>query len=441
MGRTFTQVRQRTAKETGFGLITGTSDTGGSVTILRDAALTRYADNRLVGQHILLTSGNPTFTELLITQSFELDGDALFRPEIAAAPDSLTYEILPFSGTSFLFAIQKAILELYDSGYLSRDFWMRMMGGSPVYNADWSYWTGTNTVDGWTASNTTLTRERASENLAMGETSVALTNAGTLGLNAQYQRYLFDLKESSLTLYCWVKTSAASNARLNLNTGSNNYSAYHGGDGDWELLSVNVSTADTDTALQPILVTDTSTVAYFGMPWLSGAPRIMVYPFPHQVMPDGPNEVISTSLGVDESVIASGRGLGDLRQTGHGRVLLDPRMLKHHDENASNQVGILDFTLSSRPPVSRQAMWLRGDGPLTVPTSATSTDILEITETEELLLGRVAAVKLLEEAKAGSPSSVRRLFQSRIDELAPQIETLMLGIGESRDVATYSLGW
>ena len=63
--------------------------------------MTRYADDELAGHHILVTSGAPTYTELFITKFFQSDGDALYRPEEAAALDTLTYEILPFSGTDF----------------------------------------------------------------------------------------------------------------------------------------------------------------------------------------------------------------------------------------------------------------------------------------------------------------------------------------------------
>ena len=132
MARTYTQIRQLTARQTGLLYTTGTADSGGATTVLRDAALTRYGDDRLNGHHLLLTSGSPTYTELFIRDFFQADGDAVFRPELAGAPDSLTYEVLPFSGTQFLECTQDAILELYDRGFLQRHLWMRMMGGSPL---------------------------------------------------------------------------------------------------------------------------------------------------------------------------------------------------------------------------------------------------------------------------------------------------------------------
>src|SRR3990167_9428792 len=140
--------------------------------------------------------------------------------------------LLPFSATDFLRAIQDAISESYDRGWLARPVWMRMVGGSPLYNADFSYWTSATVVDGWTATTTTPARERASINLALSETSVALTTAaGYLALSPQWKRYLWDLLGQTLTLYCLVRTSAASSAPLSLYTRSNNYSSYHSGSG------------------------------------------------------------------------------------------------------------------------------------------------------------------------------------------------------------------
>jgi len=232
VARTYTQLRGLTIQQTGLLYVTGTAASSGSTTnILRAAALTRYDDKRLVGHHILLTSGSPTFTELFIKDNFQLDGDLLFRPELGAAPDSLTFEIMPFSGTDVLRALQDAILKLYDSGTLSRDFWMRMLGGSPIYNADFSYWTSSTAVDGWTATSTSVARIRASTNLALSETSVRLhTASGRLDLDPIWQRYLNDFKGSTVNFYCYVRTSATSNARIAIFDGSTvNFSSYHGG--------------------------------------------------------------------------------------------------------------------------------------------------------------------------------------------------------------------
>ena len=442
MARTYTQIRQMTAKQTGLLFFTGTADSGGATTILRDDALSRFGDDRLNGHHILLTSGDPSSTELFVRDFFQSDGDAMFRPELSGAPDTLTYEILPFSGTHFLEAIQDAILELYDRGILARHFWTRMVAGSPLYNADFSYWTSSTAVDGWTANTSSVARERSSNNLSLSETSAKLhTAAGYVGLDDKWKRYLLDYKENSITFYCWVKTSTSSTARLNLYNGSDNYSAYHGGDGDWELLHVTVETASSDTDLEPRLYIDTANDAYFNMPWLACQARVREYPFQIEVMPDGPYEILEATLGIEEDEIATGRGLGTIRQVGRARPVVDYRVVKHHDENTTTQVGVLDFGQSRRAPADGRLLWLRGDGPLTVPTSVLSTDNIEVTESESLLLATMSAINLLERAAAGAPASTRQTYMSRIERLGGLAGDLSLGAGQSRDVATYSLGW
>ena len=316
------------------------------------------------------------------------------------------------------------------------------MAGSPLYNPDFSYWTSSTAVDGWTASTSSVARERASANVALAESSVRLHTAiGYLGLDAKWQRYLNDLKGNDITFYCWVKCSAGSTARLNVYNGSNNYSSYHGGGGDWELLHVKVSTSETDTAMQPRLHIDTTSEAYFNLPWISCQQTIRTYPFPHQIMPDGPYEILETTMGIEENDIASGRGLGTIRQISRSRPVLDYRLVKHHDENTTTQIGLLDFAQSRRAPSDGRLMWLRGDGPLTVPTSALSSDYLEVTESEGLLLATTAAITLLERAVAGAPASTRDTYLQRAQRLQDTFDDIAYGAGQSRDVATYSMGW
>ena len=86
-------------------------------------------------------------------------------------------------------------------------------------------------------------------------------------------------------------------------------------------------------------------------------------------------------------------------------------------------------------------MWLRGDGPLTVPTSSLSSDSFEVTESEGLLLATASAINLLQRAVAGAPASTRDTYLSRVQRLADTFDEIAIGAGQSRDVATYSMGW
>ena len=444
MSQTYEQIRHLTVRQTGLRWATGTSDTGGSIAVMRDAALARYGDGYWDGHHVLLTSGSPAYSELFIHDFLQTDGDVRFRPNLATAPDELNYELLPFSGEDVLFSVQDAILELYDMGLLARDFWMVMVAGSPLYNADFSYWTSATQPDGWTINTSTAARERGSGNLALSETSLALTTAaGYAELDAQWTRFLFDMKDNSVTLYCWVKTSAANNARIAIYDGATvNYSAYHGGDGDWELLSVTVETSRGDVDLQPRLYIDSTTTAYFNLPWVEADDIQRTYPFPIALMPDGPYEVTTSYLRLREDEIASGRGYAQQRQPGtKAQHLTNYRMVKHHDEAASGQVGVLDFSLSARPPTVERLIWLRGDGPLTVPTSVIDSGVIEVTQYEGLLLATRAAINLLEKASSGAPQSARRTHGERIERLRLQFAELAAGAGETRSAATYTVGW
>ena len=65
MARTYTQLRQLTAQQTGLLWYASTiSSTGSTATILRDSSLSRYGEDKFNGYHILLTSGSPNYTEL-----------------------------------------------------------------------------------------------------------------------------------------------------------------------------------------------------------------------------------------------------------------------------------------------------------------------------------------------------------------------------------------
>ena len=158
-------------------------------------------------------------------------------------------------------------------------------------------------------------------------------------------------------------------------------------------------------------------------------------------MPDGPYEVLETSMGIEEDEFASGRGHGDIRQQGKARPLIDHRLVKHHDEDTTSQLGVLDFTQSRKAPSDARLLWLRGDGPLTVPTSTLSTSNIEVTESEALLLATQAAINLLERAAAGAPASTRETYFSRVQRLEDTLGGLTQGAGQSRDVASYTMGW
>jgi len=78
----------------------------------------------------------------------------------------------------------------------------------------------------------------------------------------------------TIALGCWVKTSTASHARLWIYDGSDHYSSYHSGGGDWEWLEVSVEVSGTVTDFQVLIIADQapavdgSTIVYISQPML-----------------------------------------------------------------------------------------------------------------------------------------------------------------------------
>ena len=432
MARTLTQVRQLTAQQTKLQFITGTADSGGSTTTLKDSILLAYNDDRLIGLHVLLTSGSPSLTELVITDSVQSTGIATVRPTLGAAPDALTYEILPFSGTEFTRAIQDATLLLYDQGVLTRPHLSYLHSGSPIYNADWGYWDGASTVAGWTLATSTLTRERASGNLYSTPTAVKLTGtAGTLTLDAQWRRYLYDLQPNTVKLHVPVKSDTASSSRINLNNGSNNYSPYHTGNSQWQVLTVEISASYSDVDLYPQLVHDSSGNDYFGMPWIEAGVQLQI-PVPLFNSPEGPTPIQGSPSNIMQREIASGIGVSDL--FGQRSRNVDYDFYRQMDENAATEYGII----MPRGAVD-MAMEMHANGPLTVPTA--NTDYLEVSHQESLLLATQAAVILLEGAALHIGTLGRRELDRRLTPLRERLDMLIKNASQATDVAALPMRW
>ena len=445
MARTRTQIRQLIAQRLSGGEIrwpiTGTADSGGSTTVLRDSPLQIYVNDKLIGAHILLTSGTPTFTELEVTDSAQANGDLTFRPTLGAAPDTLTYEVLPFSATDIHNALDEAILTLFHDGRLVRPFWIWMVAGSPLYNADWSYWTSATAVDGWTVTDSTLARERNTGNTPLTRTAVALSGStGTLDLDAVWRRWLWDYAGETITLYCPVRTSTASKARINLiSNGVNNYSAYHSGTNRWELLSQQLTPGVGDTEIRPQLVNDSATgTAYFGMPWILG-PNKYELPFQVLTMPNGPLEIRAYRPTYSENEFATERGTVDVRLMGRPYQVVEYDYRKFHDEAATGLVGLLDFGRTDRAPSAGDHLLLLGDGPLTLPTA--NTDNIEVTQSESMVLATKAALILLQKAQTGASEDARRRYQTRINQLEADLHALSPSIVSDRKSAALRLRW
>jgi hypothetical protein len=447
MARTYAQIRQLTAQQLGQPWpVTGTVDSYTATTITHDE-LGLYPDDFFNGAHVLLTSGtHAPSAEIQVTNHVQSTGVITFRPTLTGGGPPSTYEIMPFRGTDFLRAIQDSVHELYDTGTLVRPVWMRFMGGSPIYNADWSYWDGDATVHGWSLSGATMTRYRDSlDPYSMAHVRLSAAD-GTLTLDSTWRDFLFDFAGYTVTLACNCRGNKATMSRLNLvyddNSGStvNNYSSYHSGNNNWELLSVEVTIPKDAGQIRVIL--DHTNVAsgfgFWGMPFFLHGPRVLEYPFPANTLPDGPNEVRQArgaSYQLDE--LASGRGLITKKHVGAYRAYSDFTTSVHRYEDLATDLSIIDYTRAARAPVSGNLMWALGDGPLTVPATINGTENIEVTYQESLLLATMAALKLI----ARAPLSYREVISERTFQLRTQYEVLAEGVGATRSVTPLPLRW
>lgn len=435
MGRTRTQVRLLTARQfpypAGF---TGTAGSGTTTTLVDTPDLSQFSDDRLIGYWVYLVTGTPNFRTLQITD-FTQAGTITFQPAIDAFPTTPDYEILPFSATEIHFAIDEALLLLYDQGVLSRQFWLRgLVAGSPLYNAGFDYWTSSTAVDGWTlaGSGAVLGRERNSVNIGLSETSASIqrvTNDATLSLATLWRRFLWDFKGESVTYRGWVRASVASRARIGLNNGSTTtYSSYHTGDSDWELLSVTLATTTTDTDLYPVLSVDTGdTTAYFADSWLSAGTTVRELPWPVVLAPDGPVEL--WRVGGADSL--------ELKHLGKHRSALDWQIYKHHDENTATEIASL--WLPSDVAFRGERLWARCEGPLTLPTA--DADNIEVNQYESLLVAKQAALLLAQRRLATLSGTTLTQYSLLAVSLRQEVEMLKGKLGGSSGAASLGPRW
>ncbi len=416
-GRTRTQLRQLTARQIGLDVYrTGTADSSGSTTTLLDAPLKLFPDDYFNTAYIYLTSGSPSATELYITDFVQSTGVATFTPTLSAAPDTLTYEILPFSPTLIHQTIDDVLTELAQEHVLEREFWIRgIVIGSPIYNAGCDYWTSSSVLDGYYATTATLTQTTVGANTAISRNSVNLgTAAGVLTLNAAHRHYLGDFLNQTVTGFCWVKATDAANARFNLYTSTDNYSGYHTGGGGWELLKtseIDVGTTTTPDSMYPQLVTATTTTAYFADWWMQGQEKPYMYPFPSSLMPTIDRIWYSRETQRDAD---------PAKWKGQQLRPMDGTFTLHKDEALASEAGMLVLR-ESQPSIGTR-LFIEGRGPLTIPI--TDSGVVEVTAEQALIVSKRAAIKLLSSLGVLVGSSQWRQVRERINVLRVDLDIL-----------------
>ena len=425
MARTRTQLRKMVVDQLEVPKITGTAGgSGSSTSTLRDNDLERFGDNDLIGAWLYLSSGSPTHKDVRITDNVQSTGIVTFRPTQAAAPDLLTYEILPYESAAIHTSINEAMDELYDSSTLVRNIWLNhWLTGSPVYNSGFEYWSSASTVDGWTVGTTTVSRRNyATDHVVPGQNAARLAAAGTLTLDDKYAQFLQDLSGDSVTLRAWVRSSTGSNSRaqllINGKTDSHVVTStdYHSGDGKWELVSADgYSVADTATQVTVRLQNSLAATGDFGAVWLEGGTGIREYPFPIGLAPNGPDAVYSYRVAVDE---------GNKVSTVNARRMSGVRYSFNKYKYSTDELGVLELQST---PSGGQVLRMPTSVPLTLPSA--DTDNIEVNRVDSLLIAKMAASKLLLKDMMHGPATFRQRASERAGILMQEVRQLAEGRG------------
>ena len=427
MGRTRTNLRQEVARQLGMPFISGTSSAGGATSITDAVNLARYVDDELVGFYVYL-SGETDAQHRRITDNAQSTGVVTFIPSDALTDSTADYEILPFPADAIHDAINTALLLLYNESLLVRPFWMHGVTGSPIYNADFSYWTSSSALNGWTATTTTLSRQQGTGAKWISEQSARLGTAnGDVSLVAPWTRFLADFANTSVRLHAWANGSAAGANRVAIfETGSSvANSGNHEGDSDWHVVStssVTLTAGETDITVR---LERAAGNADFNLIWLEGGAFPDLHPFPVALIPHGPLEVYLTPLSVNTTNTRT-----NTMPSGARRVA-GWDWFKYHDEALDVATGVLVW---HKKPAAGQLMWLKCQGPLTLPTA--DTGVIEVTQAEGMLVAKAAALALLESNPGVTPQ-----WRDRVARLQRDVETLARGLAANAEGVSLGPTW
>ncbi len=412
-------LRRRTARQIGLNVYkTGTAESSGSTTAgLQDDTRKVEPDDFFAGAHLRLTSGSPSETDLMVTSN--TGGLLSFRPTLAAAPDSLTYELLPVSAFEIHNAIDDAFDDLHQRKLMGRSATINgVVGGSPAYNADFHAWnTDLDTPDGYTVSSGSVTR--AQDKLNIGLQHMSTSEASTIVVDEPYRRFFYDMTEQDLTMYCWVWCDAASEARIGITLdGSTTWSSYHTGSSSWELLEVEVSSGETIADIIPTFATSGNNARWDAW-WIEGTGGgVFEYPIP----------ILDTSHINEARQSTESSSSGPPYPRAQQRTKQSAPSLSIQAWDAiDRKAGILMFR-SGTPPVGHR-MWFKIDAPFVLPDSDAT--VVNLTPTEEYLVAKKAAALIIEGMLGRLPGNAEDAAQARLRLLLNQITDLESGLTTS----------
>lgn len=417
---TRTRVRQQVAREIAPELFTAATASANSNTTVTDIPnLGRFKNDELIGAWVYLPA--LTTPDRQITDNVQGTGVATFIP---AATSQTSYELLPYSGSAMNRAIEDTLLELYDRGALVRRFWIdHWTGDSPIYNANFNYWSGVATVDGWSATTVTLTRLNSPTTLLLpGTTAVQFNSAtGSLTLNDEYRSFLSDFANHTVRLRAWLRSDTASAIRAQLLNESGTVigsTAYHSGGSAWELVeAASIAVAAGQSLVYPRIALDAASASNeVGAVWLEDGPSAYEYPFPVGLAPDGPEEVFAVPVDVRiEDARAS------FRDRRRWTVNFDfYKYVMPAATTIADEIGVIRL---HRAVPSGYRLWMPCSGPLTYPSA--DANVMELSQFEAQIVAKLAAAKLVEADMRDAPASHRARLADQTNRLRGLAEQLI----------------
>jgi hypothetical protein len=437
MGRTLLQLITKVAQLVDKDhFMTGTTDSSGNaIGSVVDAEMKRFNNDAVVGKHFYWSSGTPSPDTTTITNFTQSTGKSLQRPELAAAPNSEAFYLLPYRKADMEEKIADAIYFLHDTGDLIREVLMYgYVAGSPIYNAGFDYWTSSTTPDGWSRNGSgTLAKAVAGANTFNSRQSLSLSgSADYVKLDEPWKSWLEDFKGGTVRFYCPALANNASHARIAVYDGSTLiYSSYHSGNGGREILDTGeISISATATDLEIRLYNDSTNAVYFGDSWIEGS-NVNVRELP-VALDYASNISLVEALG---SARPTNNTVGKYRHMGRGQTIYDQMVSEHVDHELSSKYGIMEFTGRQRPANGRR-LKITASGQLSVPSL--DTGIIEVTRNEEMMVAYLAAALLLEGDAYSRGEAVATKLRLSANEMRAKVGGLAGGIGKKRMAPTLS---
>ena len=383
---------------------TGTADSSGNTTTaLADADLRTYPDNFFNRLWIMITSGTNNGTIRYVDDFVNSTGIISWVAALPnAAEQSTTYELFQYDPAWILDAIADAARTVYPQ--LSREFFVPVgVGGSPLPNPSFEWFSSSGVPIGWTA--TTLTTARSSRGYRSPSAVTLSTAMGDLRIpNTADTSVLRGLVDKTITLNAMVRPTEVGHVRLRLLDEANGQIAAGSYNAAISGAYEKVTVSGTITASVPAILVETnnSTACQVDTVWIEGAETDFIY-VPRHVMPNGPSQLF-VERGAPDDV--TDLGLLALSDWNWGQTALTGVDVSY------------DYLRIGKRWYGR-VIWAKGTGVLSVPTSQTdTTTYVEISEDQQRLLVCEAALVLLDRVKGSSPSaSYANLDSKKVDIL------------------------